>query len=67
MGQLRSPLRHSGPVGGLSGHDAIAEELEEDLIEEFGLVGLALMAGLVGVEELDVREAILLLVAVLDR
>ena len=46
MGELGAAVGDAGPVGRLAAYFAVAEELEEDLVEHVRLVGLALVAAL---------------------
>ncbi len=54
-------------VGQRTADPAVAEELREHGVEDVGSVRLPLMAAVLGVEELDVREVVLLDVTPFDR
>src|ERR1700678_1097577 len=62
IGQFRTPLRHARQVRGLPADLAVAEELGEHAVEDLGLVGLPLVTAVVDVEELHLRQQVLLLV-----
>src|SRR5487761_453340 len=66
-GDLRAPTGNTGPVGGFSGDVPVTEELRKHLVEDLRLISLTLVPALVGIEELDVGQAVLLQVPVLDR